>query len=131
MSEIKQPTLVQLSFLVPAAEIKRARGIAREYWQIPPEVKIVREIFGFGDYIEYPLGPSEGAESTYFFCSDTYRIGEEFGSSEHFKAWLAQQGPEEWLRPLEGDTRPVLADLGLVLTERKPDYPAQILGIDT
>lgn len=122
--------LIQLSFLVPATEVARARLVAREYFHIPEEVEITREGFGFGGFIEYPLGPAVGAEPTHYFCSDYYRADDTFGASEHFKAWLAEQGPEDWLHPLEGDLRPTLEAMGLVLTERLPDYPVEILGID-
>ena len=122
--------LTLLSFLIPASEVARARLIARAYWQIPPEAVITREVYGFGDFIEYPMGPSEGAEPTHYFCCDTYHTGEGYATAADFVAWLAQQGPEEWLHPIEGDPRPTLAALGLVLTERLPDYPAEILGID-
>ena len=121
---------VQLTFIVPVEHIAWARSLAREYWNIPPEVVITREGFGFGDYIEFPLGPSEGAEPTYYFCSDYYHTGTGYGQSEHFKAWLQSQGEFAWLTPLEGDPRAELAARGLVLTSRQPDYPAEILGID-
>ena len=120
--------LIQLSFLVPVAEVEQVRAVAREYFGVPPEVVITREDFGFGDYVEFKLGPADGPQ-THFFCSDTYRHGTEQNQAEHFRAFLATKGLA-CLTPIEGDPRPLLASMGLVLKERLPEHPPEILGID-
>lgn len=122
--------LVQLTFVVPVAHVEWARKIAREYWQVPEDVVITREGFGFGDYLEYPLCPVDATAPTHYGCSDTYRVGTDFGQSEHFKAWLKTKGEFTWLVPFEGDVRHLLDQYQMKLFERKPDYPEEILGID-
>lgn len=122
--------LMQLTFVVPVERVEWARKKAREYWQIPEDVVITREGFGFGDYLEYPLCPVGGTEPTHYACSDTYRPGTEYGQAEHFKAWTAAQTDEAWARPFEGDVRGLLEQYKMELFERKPEYPEKILGID-
>lgn len=117
--------MIQMSFIIEAEHIDAVRLLARELFGVPEDAVITREVWGFGDFVEYPLSGSEGGEVTHYFCSDRYqepRAAEVIG-------FVERQGLP-WLSVIVTDPRPLLAEMGLVLQERKPEYPAQILGID-
>lgn len=114
----------QLSFIITPDHIDETRRLARVFAEIPETAIITRETFGFGDFVEYILGP-EGGEMTHYFCSDYYSDER----AADLQKFVADQG-HEWLQAHEGDIRPKLAEMGLVLLLRKPDYPEEIIGID-
>ena len=117
--------MIQLSFIIEAQHVTHVRELARELFGVPQGVVITREEWGFGDFVEYPMAASEGGEITHYFCSDKYQ---EPRAAEVIGFVWRQELP--YLEVIAGDPRPLLAEMGLVLQERKPEYPAQILGID-
>lgn len=119
----------QLTVIVPADHVAQTRQLARELFEIPENVVISRERFGFGGFVEYPLIPigsdPETTEPTHYFCSDIYGTVKAFG----LKAFVEAQNLP-WLEVLEGDVRPILAARNLTLGQRLPEYPPQIWGVD-
>lgn len=117
--------MIQLSFVIEAQHVAEVRRLARILFGVPEDAVITRDVWGFGDFIEYPLSGSEGGEVTHYFCSDRYQ---EPRAAEIIGFVQRQQLP--YLSVQVTDPRPLLASMGLVLQERKPEYPTQILGID-
>lgn len=117
--------MIQITFIIEAQYVEEARRRARILHGVPADAVIDRETWGFGDYMEYPLASTEGGEVTHYFCSC---MNQEPRAAEIIGFILRQGLP--WAKCHYGDARPLLASMGLVLQERKPEYPAQILGID-
>ena len=117
--------MIQITFIIEAQYVEEARRRARILHGVPEDAVITREAWDISDYMEYPLAHSEGGEITHYFCSS---ISQEPRAAEIISFIQRQNLP--WAKCYYGDPRPILAEMGLVLQERKPDYPPQIMGID-